>query len=125
MIIFNNSVPVVIAATNMGYYRNYFITCEYLQIDPKKEYELDYINQRIEHVLSCWSEADEGYKKLTKELKIFKIDEQTISETYVKKPLTKINHKAYIKYSNMLALKVLGIILIVVLAFITAIISQS
>ena len=55
----------------------------------------------------------------------FKIDEQTISETYVKKPLTKINYKAYSRYSNMLALKTLGILLIVVLGIITVLMSRS
>ena len=43
---------------------NYLVACEYLQIDPTKAYSYEFIDERIECVLSQWNE-DDGTDALT------------------------------------------------------------
>ena len=59
---------VVIRAKN---FKRYLIACEYLQIEPNKVHELEYIKSRIETVRSQWNVSDgaEELKKLDKSLK--------------------------------------------------------
>jgi len=54
-------------------FRKYLITCEYLQIDPCKVHDLDFIRARIETVRSHWTESEDVIqtKKLEKSLKWF------------------------------------------------------
>ena len=65
-------VPAIAAVEN--YYKRYVIACEYLQIDPSKTYEKEFVDQRVEYALSQWSEQDDAkqLKKLEKSLKWFK-----------------------------------------------------
>lgn len=134
MILFNNGAGV--AAAMASYYRNYLVSCEYLQIDPRIAYDTDFIEERVERVLLLWEEQDE-YKKLKKQLKMFlnnykryigkwfrfpklikkysenkkfTIDEETISEYYVMRPLTTNNYKSYNKYQIRVLFIVLGIL---------------
>jgi len=88
-----------------------------LQIDPRTDYEKEFIKDRIDLVISQWSkEGDDQkqYKKLVRILnrydrehkfiaknairrsKKLKISEETINEIYVKKSLTSINHDAFV-----------------------------
>ena len=55
------------------YFKKYLIACEYLQIDPTKVYELEFIKQRIVTVRSQWFESDgiAQVKKLNKRLNWF------------------------------------------------------
>jgi hypothetical protein len=54
-------------------FRKYLIACEYLQIDPAKIYDVDFIRKRIETVRIQWDKTYEynQIKKLNKILKWF------------------------------------------------------
>jgi hypothetical protein len=66
------STAAIIAA-NAESFKKYLITCEYLQIDPTKVYDLDFIKTRIETVRVHWTKSDEikQVAKLNKSLKWF------------------------------------------------------
>ena len=61
----------VVAAENSE--KKYLIACEYLQINPAKVYDLEFIKERIEMVCAHWSKSDEikQVEKLNKTLKWF------------------------------------------------------
>ena len=65
-------VPIIAMIEN--YYKRYIVACEYLQVDPSKIYEKEFIDQRTDYILSQWSEEDDAkqLKKLEKSLKWFK-----------------------------------------------------
>ena len=65
-------VPAIIAIEDT--YKKYVIACEYLQIDPSKVYEKEFIDRQVESVLSQWSEQDgeKQFKRLQKSLNWFK-----------------------------------------------------
>ena len=67
----SSSAVAAIIAVRAVKFKKYLIACEYLQIDPAKVYELDFIKTRIEIVRSYWSELSEieNIKKLNKSLK--------------------------------------------------------
>jgi len=116
------SISTLISA---DYYKKYLIICEYLQINPSVKYGLDFIYKRVEDVLSLWNENESNYNEL-KELaawfkknynsligiwygfskktsrlllrKKFCIYSNTISDAYVKKPLTQNNYESYKVY---------------------------
>ena len=69
----SESAAVAIIAVRNVYFKKYLLACEYLQIEPAKVYESDFIKTRIEIVRSQWSELDgfEEFKKLNKSLKWF------------------------------------------------------
>jgi len=56
--------------------KKYLIACEYLQIDPAKVYDLEFIKKRIEFVRVQWSVSDgiENVEKLNKTLQWFEKD---------------------------------------------------
>ena len=57
---------VAIVAESMSE-KKYLIACEYLQINPTKVYDFDFIKARIELVCTHWSKSNE-MKKLDKTL---------------------------------------------------------
>jgi len=54
-------------------FRRYMTACEYLQIDPTKVHDIEFIKERVELVLSKWGPSDDpkSVKKLRKSLKWF------------------------------------------------------
>ena len=66
----SGSAAAAIIAVREANFRKYLIACEYLQIEPAKVYELDFIKTRIEIVRSHWGEFSEieELKKLNKSL---------------------------------------------------------
>ena len=67
----SSSTIAAVAAARAINFKKYLIACEYLQIDPAKACELDFIKTRIEIVRSHWNESNkvEDLKKLNKSLK--------------------------------------------------------
>ena len=65
-----SNIAILIVAKKEADFKKYLIACEYLQIEPAKVYELDYIKNRIEIVRSHWNELDkvEEIKKLNQSL---------------------------------------------------------
>jgi len=49
----------VIAKVEQDFNKNYLIGCEYLQLDPTKAYDTDFIEERAGYVLSQWGAGDD------------------------------------------------------------------
>ena len=49
----------VIAKIEQDFNRNYLIGSEYLQLDPTKAYDIEFIEKRAEYVLSQWGAGDD------------------------------------------------------------------
>ena len=66
-------VTTILVVARAENFKKYLIACEYLQIDPAKVYDLDFLITRIEIVRTHWSKSDEikQVKKLYKRLKWF------------------------------------------------------
>ena len=118
------AAPAVAIVAEAMSEKKYLIACEYLQIDPAKVYDLDFIKARIEIACAHWSKSDE-MKKLNKTLQWFeknyisltkkgflnqdyankfeklankgklKIHEGSVNETYAKCDLCQKNYEYY------------------------------
>ena len=66
------STAAIVAAME-DEFRRYLTACEYLQIDPAKAYDIRFIRERSELVISQWGPSDDprSVKKLQKILKWF------------------------------------------------------
>lgn len=129
------------AAVVEEYFKKFLIACEYMQIDPSKIHNQDFISQRIGVVLSQWDEKyddPKDVKKINKLLKWFDknytwligkwylfarrcermmakgqltLAEGTVVSDYHKTQLTDQNYKTYYKVYSKQALIALGITL--------------
>jgi hypothetical protein len=91
------AVAVVVESMSV---KNYLIACEYLQIDPAKVFDLDFIKARIEIVCAHWSKSDEvkQVEKLNKTLKWFE-------KNYVKLAMKGFSNQNYSNKFEKLANK--------------------
>jgi len=85
-------------------FKKYLIACEYLQIDPAKVFELNFIKTRIENVRSHWNDFGEieELKKLNKNLKwlennYFKVTKEGFSIYKFAKECDKLVRKGKLK----------------------------
>ena len=138
-------VATTAIAVREANFRKYLIACEYLQIDPGKVHESDFIKTRIETVRSQWGEPSEieKLKKLNKSLKWLekkyfkvtkkrfynfakrcdklvhkeklKIHDGSINETYVKCDLSQKNYDFYSRNVKKRAFIIIGVVLVIIL----------
>jgi len=57
------ALPIIVKMTE-DWFRNYLISCEYMQIDPSKVHDLESIRQRTEYVISQWTDCRETLETL-------------------------------------------------------------
>ena len=126
------------------YYKRFLIACEYLQIDPSHSYPIDYVRDRVNYALSCWSGNEAEYRKFRKNVvwlrrnyracagiwygfvkKSKKLTNKghlvvhflTVSGEYSKQPLTQTNYDFYAKNQNKFTIIALAIMIPVFAAF--------
>ena len=139
----NVAVAVAIIVREVQF-KKYLLSCEYLQIDPAKVYDLDFIKNRIEILRSHWIELNE-IEKLNENLKWFeknylrltkkgfrnynfasrceklvtkgklRVDEISVSDVYVKRELSQKNYDFYSRNKRKRAPVVFAILLVIII----------